>query len=173
MSERQGGCSCKATRYRLTEEPMFTHVCHCSICKRHTGTAFVTHIFIESAYLEVTEGRVEAYAGQTGSGSEHWVYRCPDCLSALYSHYAGNDQIALVKGGTLDDPASLAPGAHLWVETRCRGSRFRKVCLPLTRTMSRLMSGPLAPWSGGARPGGADPRAVIGLMAVVACFPFS
>ena len=73
MSGRQGGCSCKATRYRLTEEPMFTHVCHCSICKRHTGTAFVTHIFIESAHLEVTEGRVEAYAGQTGSGGEHWV----------------------------------------------------------------------------------------------------
>ena len=118
MSERQGGCSCKATRYTLTEEPMFTHVCHCSICKRHTGTAFVTHIFIEIAYLEVTEGRVEAYAGQTGSGSEHWVYRCPDCLSALYSHYAGNDEIALVKGGTLDDPASLPPGAHLWAENK-------------------------------------------------------
>ena len=63
MSERQGGCSCKATRYTLTEEPMFTHVCHCSICKRHTGTAFVTHIFIESAHLEVTEGPVELVVG--------------------------------------------------------------------------------------------------------------
>lgn len=116
MGERLGGCSCNATRYRLTEEPMFTHVCHCSICKRHTGTAFVTHVFLETAYLEVIEGRAVPYAGQTGSGGEHWVHRCPACQTALFSHYAGNNQIALIKGGTLDDPGSVTPGAHLWVE---------------------------------------------------------
>ncbi len=118
MSERTGACSCKAIRYKLTEDPMFTHVCHCSICKRHTGTAFVTHIFIEAEYITLEQGQVEAVDAQTEGGGDHLVYRCPDCQSALYSHYGGNHKIALVKGGTLDDPGSVTPGAHLWVEAK-------------------------------------------------------
>ena len=121
LSNRTGACSCKATRYKLTEDPMFTHVCHCSICKRHTGTAFVTHVFIEAEYITLEQGQVEAVDGQTGSGGDHLVYRCPDCQSALYSHYGGNRKIALVKGGTLDDPGSVTPGAHLWVEAKVPG----------------------------------------------------
>ena len=116
MVERTGHCSCKSTQYTLTAEPMFTHVCHCSLCKRHSGTAFVTHVFIETAHMTLNHGRVEAVHCDTVSGSEHQLHRCPDCQSALFSHYGGNDRIACVKGGTLDDPASVTPGVHLWVE---------------------------------------------------------
>ncbi len=116
MVERTGHCSCKSIKYQLKAEPMFTHVCHCSICKRHTGSAFVTHVFIETEHLEILRGEVEAVPCATTSGGAHMLHRCPDCHSPLYSHYGGNARIAVLKGGTLDDPGSVAPGAHIWVE---------------------------------------------------------
>lgn len=118
MSERTGQCSCGGTRYKLTKDPMFTHVCHCSQCKRQTGTAFVTHVFIETAHFEPISGEIEPVDGPSTTGGGHQLFRCSTCQSALYSQYGGNEKLSLVKGGTLDDLGSITVGAHLWVEAK-------------------------------------------------------
>ena len=57
MSERfEGGCCCKAVRYRLTSAPMFVHCCHCLNCQSQTGSAFVINAIIETERIE-TEAR--------------------------------------------------------------------------------------------------------------------
>ncbi len=37
----EGGCSCGAIRYKLTNTPLIVHACHCRDCQRVTGSAFV------------------------------------------------------------------------------------------------------------------------------------
>jgi len=34
----EGGCTCGAVRYRLTDAPMFAHCCHCTSCQTETGS---------------------------------------------------------------------------------------------------------------------------------------
>ena len=29
----KGGCSCGQVRYQLTQDPLFTHACHCTDCQ--------------------------------------------------------------------------------------------------------------------------------------------
>ena len=36
----EGGCTCRAVRYRLLAAPLFVHCCHCRWCQRETGSAF-------------------------------------------------------------------------------------------------------------------------------------
>ena len=35
-----GGCECDAVRYRVPDEFVYSLNCHCSRCRRGTGTAF-------------------------------------------------------------------------------------------------------------------------------------
>jgi hypothetical protein len=48
----EGGCACRAVRYRLTESPLIVHACHCRDCQRLTGGPFVINIWIEGKFVE-------------------------------------------------------------------------------------------------------------------------
>lgn len=114
----QGGCTCGAVRYRMTEAPMFVNCCHCSWCQRETGSAFALNAIIEADRLEVT-GAVERIGLPSASGKGQEVVRCAVCKVALYSHYAGAGRLAaFVRVGTLDHPATCPPQVHIYTATK-------------------------------------------------------
>mgnify|MGYP003332094269 CR=1 FL=1 len=53
---REGGCTCRHVRYRMTGKPLFVHACHCTWCQRETGTAFALNAMIEADRVEVEKG---------------------------------------------------------------------------------------------------------------------
>ena len=113
---REGGCSCGAIRYRLTDEPLFTHCCHCLNCQRQTGSAFVINLLIEAERVEVA-GDPTPVDVPRDDGSFQRVYRCPTCEVAVFSEYTW-PEIWFVRGGTLDDPASVAPDVHIFTKSK-------------------------------------------------------
>ena len=50
----EGGCSCGAIRYKLTNSPLIVHACHCRDCQRVTGSGFVINIWIEKKFVEAS-----------------------------------------------------------------------------------------------------------------------
>ena len=117
MSAREGGCSCGAVRYRLASEPMFVHCCHCLNCQRQTGSAFVINLLIEADRVELLAGEPEAVDVPRDDGSAQRIYRCPDCRVAVFSEY-GRPAVKFVRGGTLDQPASVAPDVHIYTRSK-------------------------------------------------------
>jgi hypothetical protein len=118
MTSFSGGCACGAVRYRLKSEPMFVHCCHCRDCQRQTGSAFVLNALIETDRIEVEAGTPQPVALPTESGRPHDVYRCPACLTALWSDYGRRPRLRFVRVGTLDDAASLAPDVHIFTRSK-------------------------------------------------------
>lgn len=119
MSETlEGGCSCRAVRYRLTSAPMFVNCCHCRDCQRQTGSAFVINALIEADRVLLTAGEVEPVVVPTDSGRPHQIFRCPTCRVALWSVYGGRSAMRFVRVGTLDDPSALTPDAFIFVRSR-------------------------------------------------------
>ena len=114
---REGGCSCGAVRYRLTSEPLFVNCCHCLNCQRQTGSAFVINVLIEAARVELLAGVPGAVDVPRDDGSAQRIHRCPTCQIALYSEY-GRPEVLFVRAGTLDDPATVAPDAHIYTRTK-------------------------------------------------------
>jgi hypothetical protein len=112
-----GGCSCGAVRYRLTDEPLFVHCCHCLNCQRQTGSAFVVNVLIESDRVEVIAGEPEAVDVPRDDGSAQRIYRCPNCRVAVFSEYT-RSEIWFVRAGTLDEPASVAPDVHIFTKSK-------------------------------------------------------
>jgi hypothetical protein len=117
MSAREGGCSCGAVRYRLTTEPMFVHCCHCLNCQRQTGSAFVINLLIESNRVELLAGEPQAVDVPRDDGSAQRIYRCPRCRVAVFSEY-GAPAVKFVRGGTLDEPGSVAPDVHIYTKSK-------------------------------------------------------
>ena len=116
-AQPEGGCACGAVRYRLVSEPMFVHCCHCSNCQRQTGSAFVINLLIEADRVELLTGEPQAIDVPRDDGSTQRIHRCPTCQVAVFSEY-GMPTLWFVRGGTLDEPASVTPDVHIYTRSK-------------------------------------------------------
>jgi hypothetical protein len=115
----EGGCDCRAVRYRLCGQPLFVHCCHCRWCQRESGAAFALNAMIESALVEQLAGEPIWIDTPSASGKGQRIARCPRCLVAVWSCYAGaGSAVRFVRVGTLDEPARFPPDIHIFTESK-------------------------------------------------------
>ena len=114
----EGGCDCRAVRYRLRSRPMFVNCCHCRWCQRETGAAFALNAMIESDRVELLAGPVDIVDTPSASGLGQRIARCPTCRVALWSHYGGRMQVSFVRVGSLDEPDHFPPDVHIFTTTK-------------------------------------------------------
>ncbi|RPI12073.1 MAG: GFA family protein [Lysobacterales bacterium] len=111
----EGGCDCRAVRYRLESAPLFVHCCHCRWCQRESGASFALNAMIEAVRVTTLGVAPELVLTPSASGRGQRIARCPTCRVAVWSHYAGAGPIvAFVRVGTLDDPDRLPPDIHIF-----------------------------------------------------------
>lgn len=115
----EGGCTCRAIRFRMETRPLFVHCCHCSWCQRETGTAFALNAMIEADRVTLLSGEVELVHTPSNSGKGQNIARCPICRVAVWSTYSGSgDAIRFVRVGTLDEARRLPPDVHIFTSTK-------------------------------------------------------
>jgi hypothetical protein len=115
----EGGCTCRAVRYRITSKPLFVHCCHCRWCQRETGAAFALNAMIEADRVVLLTGSPEVVNTPSNSGKGQKIARCPQCRIALWSNYVGaGDRVCFVRVGTLDEPDRLPPDIHIFTESK-------------------------------------------------------
>ena len=103
----EGGCRCGAVRFRITQPPMMTSVCHCHGCQHMTGGAYSTTAMIHGTALEEVTGR--SVRGGLRSGMAHHQH-CPDCHGWVFTRF---DVEAMpfvnVRATMFDDASWFAP----------------------------------------------------------------
>ena len=115
----EGACTCGAVRYRLTSRPLFVHGCHCRWCQRETGSALAINALIEADRVELLSGTPEVVLTPSASGRGQKIARCPTCRVALWSNYAGSDELVhFVRVGTLLEPDRLPPDIHIYTASK-------------------------------------------------------
>jgi hypothetical protein len=115
----EGGCTCRAIRYRLNSAPLFVHCCHCRWCQRETGSAFALNAMIEADRVALLQGQPEVVDTPSQSGRGQQIWRCPNCRIAVWSNYAGaGPTVHFVRVGTLDEPDLLPPDIHIFTMSK-------------------------------------------------------
>ncbi len=115
----EGGCTCRAVRYRMTSKPIFVHCCHCRWCQRETGASFALNALIESDRVVLLCGSPQMIDTPSNSGKGQKIVRCPTCRIALWSNYGGaGDKVRFVRVGTLDDPDRFPPDIHIFTMSK-------------------------------------------------------
>ena len=109
-----GGCLCGAVRYRATEDPIRAVHCHCGMCRRESGAAFLTHVHFPIGAFTWTEGEPTVYRSSASAGRGF----CPRCGSSLTMHEDVLDDRVQVTLGSLDRPEGVRPQDHVWHGSR-------------------------------------------------------
>jgi hypothetical protein len=110
----EGGCACGNIRYRIDAEPVMTAVCYCRDCQRSTGGSPSHGLLAPQAAFAVTKGEPRWVHAKAESGLDVGRAFCPDCGSPLFAGSERNPQWAIVRVGSLDDPAPHAPQLAIW-----------------------------------------------------------
>ena len=113
----EGGCACGATRYRLTEDPLGLHVCHCTDCQRVSGSAFVMSMPAHRRSVELLRGEPAKVCFETPEGIARCDRRCKTCGCRVWSETEALQDVFNVRPGTLDDHFWLRPVAHIWTSS--------------------------------------------------------
>jgi hypothetical protein len=115
----EGGCTCRAVRYRMTSRPLIVHCCHCRWCQRETGASFALNALIETQRVVLLQGSPEIVLTPSNSGKGQKIARCPSCRIALWSTYGGGgDVVRFIRVGTLDEPDRLPPDIHIYTMSK-------------------------------------------------------
>jgi hypothetical protein len=115
----EGGCACRAIRYRMIGKPMFVHCCHCRWCQRETGASFALNAMIEADRVEHLGAQPVVVDTPSMSGKGQQIARCPYCHVAIWSNYAGfGAAVRFVRVGTLDEPDRLPPDIHIFTASK-------------------------------------------------------
>lgn len=118
---RQGGCTCGDVRLVVTAAPMIVHCCHCRMCQRQTGSAFVINALLGVNNVRLLSGQVEELVVATPSRLGQTIARCFRCQVAVWSSYCMHGlgkHIRFVRVGTLDDPAQCPPDIHIYTSSK-------------------------------------------------------
>ena len=109
-----GRCFCGAVEYEVADAFGYALNCHCSQCRRTTGSAFKPFAGIERAKLSLTKGADSLLiVGEADGNDTH----CRICGSLLYSVVREGAFVHVTLGTLVDDP-SIRPSAHIFTGSK-------------------------------------------------------
>lgn len=112
--EIDGGCYCGGLRYRITQTPQVSLLCHCEDCRRTSGASPVAWITVP-------------FTAFSWMGEEPARYRssppvertfCGRCGASLTYTHEDNPDAVDVATATLDDPEAFPPTRETFTEDR-------------------------------------------------------
>ncbi|KAJ3719340.1 Mss4-like protein [Lentinula raphanica] len=88
-----GTCLCGGITFQVDQEPLMISCCHCSNCKKYTGTVFTTNVVFLAESVSVTKGEdlISTYqdAAQDSGNALKRIF-CSRCGSPLYNQGFGD-----------------------------------------------------------------------------------
>ncbi len=112
--ELAGGCLCGAVRFRVTAEPLAAYYCHCSMCRKISGSMFMVGAAVSMEGFAFTKGKPAAYESTPGN----LRLFCEACGSSLANQVAEDPKLIEIQLGCLDDPNAIRPDFHSFTSTQ-------------------------------------------------------
>ena len=116
-----GMCLCRATVYEVDDAFVYAMNCHCSNCRRATGSAFKPFAGIQRDRLDVVAG--DEHLMIFGDDERAHDVHCGVCGSLLYSVVREGAYVHVAMGTLVDDP-TIRASAHIFVGSKANWHRI-------------------------------------------------
>jgi hypothetical protein len=114
-----GSCLCGAVRYEATGEPKrFVH-CHCSRCRKATGTGHASNLFLQPGALRWLAGEDRVRSFKVPEAKRFTNVFCESCGSRLPRQAM---DAVILPAGSLDGEAPMKPQGRIFYESRAAWS---------------------------------------------------
>lgn len=109
-----GRCYCGAVHYAVDGPFAYALNCHCSQCRRRTGSAFKPFAGIAREHVRVTRGESDLVLLGTATNNHT---SCARCGTLLFSVVQDGARIH-VSLGTIEGDPGIRPRAHIFVGSK-------------------------------------------------------
>ena len=110
-----GACLCGAVRFRVETPTLFCGHCHCTMCQRNHGAAYVTWFGVPGSQLEVVDG--EALLTRYRSSDHGTRSFCSACGTSLFcesQHHPDHVDIPLAN---MESEIDRSPQLHFYFDS--------------------------------------------------------
>jgi len=111
-----GSCLCARIRYEIDSVIGPALNCHCSMCRKVTGTAFRSRVAVPAKNFRWVTGEDQLTRYVSSAGTTRTF--CRRCGSTLVSLFDDNPGILGLAMGTLDDDPGVRPSFHVFVGSK-------------------------------------------------------
>jgi hypothetical protein len=116
-----GGCLCGAVKYEVVGEATRFFHCHCSRCRRATGTGHASNLFLQPATLSWRTGEEHVRTFKVPEAKRFTNQFCAICGGRLPRQPANTDTVIL-PAGSLDGEPPILPQARIFAGSRAAWS---------------------------------------------------
>ena len=119
MSEYRitGSCLCKKVSYAITGNLGIFQYCHCSRCRKFTGSAFASNIIVSPANFEWLSGQESIGRYELAEAKHFATSFCRNCGSSL-PWLTQSGKAVVVPAGTLDADPRIRPSQNIFCASR-------------------------------------------------------
>lgn len=111
----QGSCLCGAVVLEVTAGIQSIIHCHCSKCRKSSGTAYATNGFVAKSALVIKQGQeLIQYYEMTPGKKRHF---CKVCASPIFSSNESSPELLRLRLGILDTDIAERPMSHNFVSS--------------------------------------------------------
>ena len=107
-----GKCLCERIQYEIDGKLGPVVYCHCSQCRRASGSAFATNAPVRRKYFRFLSG--ENAISEFESTPGKFRAFCSGCGAPIYSRITSDPDTLRIRLGTLDSDPERRPLAHFW-----------------------------------------------------------
>lgn len=111
-----GQCLCGEVKVEIRGAITDIIHCHCSLCRKSSGTAYATNGFVSSAEFSVIQG--EELLKAFSLKQDRLRHFCSNCGSPVYSSSAADPSRIRIRLGILDSEITERPISHNFVSSK-------------------------------------------------------
>jgi|SRR4051794_6831109 hypothetical protein len=112
----KGSCLCKSVTYEISGEIGEFGYCHCSSCRKASGSAHAANAPVERSTFLLSSGAEDLKEFESSPGKLR-VF-CGRCGSPIYAYLRTNPDAIRIRLGSLDTPFTKQPKVHTWVSDK-------------------------------------------------------
>lgn len=112
----KGSCLCGEVELEITGPIKSIIHCHCSKCRKNSGTAFATNGFVSKKHFCILKGQDKLSRFETSPGKKR--HFCRVCGSPVYSESDSTAEYVRLRLGILDSDIEQRPQSHNFVDSK-------------------------------------------------------
>jgi hypothetical protein len=112
-----GSCLCGSVRYEISGDPQRFYHCHCSRCRKSSGTGHASNLLIKPGAIKWTKGEELIRAYKIPEAKRFTRCFCSVCGSAV-PRYVKETDFIVIPAGSLDGDPAIHPQARIFWDSR-------------------------------------------------------
>jgi hypothetical protein len=113
----EGSCLCGAVKYEVSGNPQRFYHCHCSRCRKSSGTGHATNLLMTDATLVFTSGESLLKQYKVPEAKRFTRQFCSRCGSSV-ARFVQETGAVVIPAGSVDGEIPVKPQARIFWDSR-------------------------------------------------------